>query len=705
MIVLPLIYFALAGAVGYGLYWHATTNVAWFTQVPAHAGEFKVKLIGYVVPLVTGGIVIFFMIKPILARPVARDPPLTLDESQEPRLFAFVRALCETVGAPVPRRIDIDFTVNASAGFRRGFLSFLGSDLVLTLGLPMAAGLTLGQLAGVMAHEFGHFSQGVARRLHYLVNSISRWLARVAYERDFWDFWLQESASNPESRSLSRLFCYLCMLVIWLTRCILKMLVGLGCLVGAFMLRRMEYNADRFEAAVVGVEVFESTAKQLARLNIAFDTALDDLGKAWSERRLADNLPSMVALKARSLPDEEFHSVYEKMFSQRRGFMSTHPSDAARVAHVRRYASEPVFRSSEPATSLFANFKMIAHAVTLTFYRDVAGLKVEKENLVPTQDLVDEGQKAAKAGEATLAYLSPGVIAYHALFLQTEAIEAPGDARQTASRLKAARIKLMENQEKIKKAMDMVTRALDQRHDCEMATILSEAKISFDPASYRVRTGTAQAITDARQQAESQLTAAGRVLDSANGLRRVRLLSALQLLHVQAIQSRVSSARAYLDETSPLLAALARIESSHAAWKRLMTDVSLLVKVLQMANSETELEKQFPKLMPVARSLATQTRVSLDDLRSAFTYVRYPFTHAGGSVKVAQVIFDVGDERPATKASLVSTARLGMYVHGSMLRFLLRIMNRLAAMATEVEEVLKLGNKVAARTAITPPAS
>ncbi len=46
-----------------------------------------------------------------------------------------------------------------------GLLSFLGHDLVLTLGLLLiAAGLTERELAGVIAHEFGHFRQGAGMR-------------------------------------------------------------------------------------------------------------------------------------------------------------------------------------------------------------------------------------------------------------------------------------------------------------------------------------------------------------------------------------------------------------------------------------------------------------------------------------------------------------------------------------------------------------
>ena len=82
------------------------------------------------------GVMVFFMIKPLLARRAPSAKPLALNPGAEPLVFAFVTKLCQTVGAPVPARIDVDCQLNASAGFRRGLFSFLGHDLVLTVGLP-----------------------------------------------------------------------------------------------------------------------------------------------------------------------------------------------------------------------------------------------------------------------------------------------------------------------------------------------------------------------------------------------------------------------------------------------------------------------------------------------------------------------------------------------------------------------------------------
>src|SRR6185295_4479066 len=124
----------------------------------------------------------------------------SLTVQSDPTLFAFISRICELVNAPVPSRVDVDCQINASASFRRGLLSMKGNDLVLTIGLPLAADLTMQEFAGVLAHEFGHFAQGAGMRLTYIVRQTNRWFARVVYDRDEWDIKLVEISRRIDIR-------------------------------------------------------------------------------------------------------------------------------------------------------------------------------------------------------------------------------------------------------------------------------------------------------------------------------------------------------------------------------------------------------------------------------------------------------------------------------------------------------------------------
>jgi hypothetical protein len=182
MAILPLIYIGIIGLVGYSVYYHIVHHI---TILDGGGMHFRILL--YAAPIIVGVILVFFMFKPLFSRPPKMHSQVKLDKDSHPLLFEFVAKICDAVHAPMPKQIEVNHEVNASASFRKGFWSMFGNDLKLTIGLPLAAGLNIREFAGVLAHEFGHFSQGIGMRLTYIIRSISYWFSRVVYERDHWD--------------------------------------------------------------------------------------------------------------------------------------------------------------------------------------------------------------------------------------------------------------------------------------------------------------------------------------------------------------------------------------------------------------------------------------------------------------------------------------------------------------------------------------
>lgn len=115
-----------------------------------------------------------------------------------------------------------------------------GLALVLLYVGPLVIGLSARQLGGVLAHEFGHFSQGFGMRVSYIVRTISYWFARVVYERDRWDEWLASTASSLDFRI--GIVLHFSRLLIWLTRRILWCLMMIGQIFSCYLLRQMEFE-------------------------------------------------------------------------------------------------------------------------------------------------------------------------------------------------------------------------------------------------------------------------------------------------------------------------------------------------------------------------------------------------------------------------------------------------------------------------------
>lgn len=383
MVLLPLAYVAMVLAAGWGVYTYATQFTFLLDATTGGGRLYLLKVLLYVTPLFAGVVLLFFMVKPLFARRAPSAQPLALNPAVEPTLFAFIAKICDTVGAPMPKRIDLDCQLNAAAGFRRGALSFLGSDLVLTIGLPLVAGLNVRQFAGVLAHEFGHFTQGFGMRLSYVIRSVNHWFARVAYERDAWDVWLEELAEeSPDWRLGIVIGC--ARLAVWTSRLLLKLLMWLGHAVSCFLLRQMEYDADSYEIKLAGSETFEGTARRLSVLNAALGHAYKQMGAAFQQKRvLPDNFPAFLKRLDSEMPPAVREKIEDTMGLAKTGLFDSHPSDGDRIRRARQAGEPGVFHLEYPATVLFSNFEIPARQVTLLHYADDLGIPFDAEMLSP----------------------------------------------------------------------------------------------------------------------------------------------------------------------------------------------------------------------------------------------------------------------------------------------------------------------------------
>jgi Zn-dependent protease with chaperone function len=184
----------------------------------------------------------WLILKAILPRPDRFEPPGPLLEPQkQPRLFAEIRDLAARTGQDVPAEVYLIPDVNAWVAQRGGFMG-LGSRRIMGLGLPLLQTLTLPELRGVIAHEFGHFHGGDV--------AIGPWIykTRAALVRT-----VSELAQH--SKALSQVF-------IWYGNLFFRITHAVS--------RHQEVLADRLAVRVVGVEAFASGLRGSNSAGIAF---------------------------------------------------------------------------------------------------------------------------------------------------------------------------------------------------------------------------------------------------------------------------------------------------------------------------------------------------------------------------------------------------------------------------------------------------
>ncbi len=164
---------------------------------------------------------------------------------QHPRLFALVRQVAGRVGVAPPDEVRIVPAVNATVHETGG----LRGRRVLSLGLPLIASLTERELAGVIAHEFGHFRGGdtrLGRVIARIDQHLSRTLAQLgaAGRRSITGLVVQ-----PFVAAFHRMF--------------LRLTGG--------MMRNAEFSADVLSAREVGADTVSQTLTRIGGVAAAFD--------------------------------------------------------------------------------------------------------------------------------------------------------------------------------------------------------------------------------------------------------------------------------------------------------------------------------------------------------------------------------------------------------------------------------------------------
>jgi hypothetical protein len=386
MILLPIIYVGFVASAIYGVYWYAVHAKALFTSFGGGVHIFLFKLVAYFGPLFGGTVAIFFMFKPLFARPPKRPEALTLNPAIEPKLFQFIAHLSDLLSAPMPKRIDLNCELNASAGFRRGWLSFFGNDLVLTIGLPLVAGMDIRQFAAVVAHEFGHFTQGTAMRLGYIIDRIDRWFLRVVYERDSWDDTLDEwSNSAGDSRLTIVLAC--AHIAVWFSRQVLKLLMLCGHAVSCFLSRQMEFHADSCAINVSGSEKFESMLICLRQQTILHSLAYQSFQQFWEKKhQVPDNIPEYLIKLEKQMPANFHEEARNTLLNETSGLWATHPTAAQRIQKCRQQEAAGIFHLELPATVLFSDFIGTSRTVTYMHYCESLQLPITPAMVKPVQN-------------------------------------------------------------------------------------------------------------------------------------------------------------------------------------------------------------------------------------------------------------------------------------------------------------------------------
>ncbi len=686
MVLLPLIYLGLIGAAGYAVYWHAVSHTGLLTaelgvtsgRNAARARAFAALL--YVAPMVVGGILVLFMLKPLLSRPSQQRKPRTLSRGKEPLLFAFVDRLCDAVHAPRPKRINVDLQVNASASFRSGLLSMLGSDLVLTIGLPLVAGLNMRQFAGVLAHEFGHFSQGAGMRVTYVIRSISHWFERVVYERDAWDERLTQWSQEWDLRVgwilwIARGF-------VWLTRRVLWCLMMVGHIVAGFMLRQMEFDADRHEARFSGSDAFDETMRALPLLSLADQQSWNQLGSYYQEGRLVDDLPKLTVMNSKQLPLEARDYVNQMTTEAATGLFDTHPSGKDRIASAQRENAAGIFRLKHPAGYLFHSFPAICRATTVDLYRTLFEREFDPNTLASVDELFAHQQAEENDHNALKRFFQRRFTFYRPLAVSADRVIPPTEVSEAVDLLRKARRRMETGFKKVALPLKAYQDAENQLADARRARPILAAGIGVSATTFDVDLSSFEKADRVEADAHARQEATQDALATFDRIASKRLTTSLSLLSVPDVASQIEDATGLQQRCRKLLDVQDTLASQLPSAIDLLDQHAVMQMCLMLLNSNSDDEKAGTLLRKTAREVVQTVR----GMHATLDHQAYPFDHARGDISIAKYIL----------AELPHSDDLGGYyeaaesMSSTLLRLYSRTLGGLCLIAEQVEMAIGL---------------
>lgn len=346
--LLLLGYFACVAGLGYGLYAYGRWVVPAGFALRGRAAI--TALLVHVAVGLAGLCLIFSLLAPLFRWNRGTPSRLLLTPADQVALHCFVRALCNLIKAPLPDEIWLSFDPNAAAGRHRRFLGLFGGRLILMIGAPLFYGFDLRALAGVIAHELGHFSQATSTGLSSYIDSVNRWFEEAAEQTTSF----QESIAEhrDDEHNSARLVAFCASLTTELGRRVLLLFALLSRLLSFHLVRQMEYDADRYGAQVAGSAQFARTSERIAELSVGFELTLHDMLANGEFPSSAIELARLSVDRADNLTEEERHFVTQFVATQKTHWFDSHPSPADRVAAVARLNCPGIFQLNGPAEVL-----------------------------------------------------------------------------------------------------------------------------------------------------------------------------------------------------------------------------------------------------------------------------------------------------------------------------------------------------------------
>ena len=625
-------------------------------------------------PLFVGFCVVVALLKPLIIAGADDEVQgeLELNPKNEPFLFEFVARLCKALKAPIPAVIAVNADVNASASFIRGPLD---GRMKLTLGLPLVLGMDVQQVGGIIAHEFGHFSQRGGMFMTSMIQNINQWFYRAAFERDRWDEWLADSSQSLDS--WLTIIIWLARGFVWLVRIVPFMLMLLCNLFCARLMQEMEFDADRYEARVSGSHNFAQTVRRLHKLGHGWTGSVEDLGRFHAEDRLPDNLCQLAVANVARLPPKTTSDIDEKIRTGETDRFDSHPADRERIASAERENAPGTLQVNCPAEILFRDATSLGRHLTFKIYLNIFGKEFNPKKVLATGGLVEKLAVENEERQTSENFLLFQFQMHRSFILPREKLGAKIDSAVWKQNTANRRNRLLETAMDFALCRKQTGDLVDSMVDLVSARVLLDVGCRLESlhgefAAANVDEVRTKLVEHSRREAKF-----AKQQEPFRRLLGTRLIDNLERIRSAAVRQKIDKSDKLAEEIQSLLACWCAIAQHQLLIDRCVFESRVAFKVLEhFATNESE------ETLKGIKKQAQQIGYFIGKIRREFESIPYPFEHGAGNVSLG---FYVLPEVPNGKDPFEVLNAAGGLINGIVTTFQ-RITWRLTSIASKIEQ-------------------
>ncbi|WP_284653005.1 M48 family metallopeptidase [Flavobacterium terrisoli] len=330
-----------------------------------------------------GFFIFYFMVKFLFTKNKSDYSHLTeINIHDEPELYKMIQDLVDEIGTDFPKKIYLSPDVNASVFYDSSFWSmFFPIKKNLHIGMGLVNTTTVTELRGILAHEFGHFSQKTMKVGSYVYN-VNRVIYNLLYENDDYHNAISSWASK------SGYFAILLYVAVGFNRLIqslLQMMYKVVNLSYMGLSREMEFHADEIAANVVGSEPMINSMLRMDLTSNSFDRVINYYNGKINESITTSNIYPQHLLATNffagnskidivdNLPRVEsgYYERFNKSKLVIKNQWASHPSTEERVNAFKTLSINLSNIDNRPANTLFKNISEIQQKITKKMFETV----------------------------------------------------------------------------------------------------------------------------------------------------------------------------------------------------------------------------------------------------------------------------------------------------------------------------------------------